>query len=201
MSLQNLLKTLKTVKRSHRPNFSPTPKPYQEITQMISKPLKPSSASKPLSTTTTTFLSNLNPTILLHVLTDPELKSSKCLRFFNFLLHNQSLLSFKPDLQAHLTLICRLLRERRFLDAEKTMKSDLVGQNPRYPFSVIASTVVNCCNDPKVVAKFFNSMLKVYSDCKLFDLVCQDFDYMKNNGIEIDERICTVHLLALKNCV
>ncbi|KAK9997153.1 hypothetical protein SO802_021839 [Lithocarpus litseifolius] len=80
------------------------------------------------------------------------------------------------------------------------MKSDLVCQNPKYPFSVIASTTVSCCNDPKVIGKFFNSMLKVYLDCKLFDLVSQDFDYMKNNGIEIDERTCIVHLLALKSC-
>uniref|UniRef100_A0A2N9FRJ8 Reverse transcriptase domain-containing protein n=1 Tax=Fagus sylvatica TaxID=28930 RepID=A0A2N9FRJ8_FAGSY len=156
--------------------------------------------SKPLNTTTTTFLSNLNPTTLLHVLTDPDLKSSKCLRFFNFLLQNQSLLSFKPDLQAHLTLICRLLRERRFSDAEKTIKSVLVGENLRCPFFLIAPTVENFCNDPIVIAKLFNSMLKVYSDCKMFDLASEVFDFMKNNGIEIDERTCTVHLLALKSC-
>ena len=41
-------------------------------------------------------------------------------------------------------------------------------------------------NDEKVIAKFFNSMLKVYSDCKVFDLVSRVFDYMKDNGIEID---------------
>ena len=126
MSLQKVLNTLKTVKKSHRPNLSLNPTPYQEITQIISKTQNPSSPSKPkplkLNTTTTTFLSNLNPTTLFHVLTDPDLKSSKCLRFFNFLLHNPSLLSFKPDLQAHLTLICRLARERRFSDAEKMIK-------------------------------------------------------------------------------
>ncbi|KAK9992937.1 hypothetical protein SO802_022640 [Lithocarpus litseifolius] len=103
-----------------------------------------------------------------------------------------------PDLQAHLALICRLVRERRFSDAEKMIKFVLVGGNPRYPFSVIAATVGNCCNDEKVIAKFFNSMLKVYSDCKMFDLVSRVFDNMKDNGIEIDESSCTVQLLALK---
>ena len=78
------------------------------------------------------------------------------------------------------------------------IKFVLVGGNPRYPFSVIAATVGNCCNDEKVIAKLFNSMLNVYSDCKMFDLVSRVFDYMKGNGIEIDERTCTVHLLALK---
>ena len=56
-------------------------------------------------------------------------------------------------------------------------------------------------NDEKVIAKFFNSMLKVYSNCIVFDLVSRVFDYMKDNGIEIDERTCTVHLLALKKKV
>ena len=49
--------------------------------------------------------------LLHHVLTDPDLKSSKRLRFFNLNIQNQSPLPFKPDLQAHLTLICRLLKE------------------------------------------------------------------------------------------
>jgi pentatricopeptide repeat protein len=189
MRLQNFLKTLKTVKRGHPPNLAP--KPNHAITEIISKTLNLSAPNA--------FLSNLNPTTLLHVLTDPDLKSSKCLRFFEFLLQNQSFISFKPDLEAHLTLTCRLLRERRFSDAEKTIKFVSVGENSRYPFSVIAPGVGNCCSDPKVMAKFFNSMLKVYSDCKMVDVVSEVFDYMKNNGIGIDEKTCTVHLLALRS--
>ena len=95
----------------------------------------------------------------LHVLTDPDLKSSKCLRFFNLNLQNQSLMSFKPDLQAHLTLICMLLRKRRFSYVKKTIKFVLVGENFRCPFFVIAPTVENWCNDPNVIANLFNSML------------------------------------------
>ena len=48
------------------------------------------------------------------------------------------------------------------------------------------------------MAKFFNLMLKVYSDNGEFGEVSKTFDYMKNNGIKIDERTCTVHLIALK---
>lgn len=108
-------------------------------------------------------------------------------------------MSFKPDLEAHLTLTLRLLRERRFSDAEKKIQSVAVIEYSTYPFSVIAPTVGNCCNDPKVVAKFFNSMLKVYSDCRMFDLVSKVFDYMKIKGIGMDERTCTVHLLTLRS--
>ncbi len=34
----------------------------------------------------------------------------------------------------------------------------------------------------------------------MLDFVLQVFDFMKNNGIEIDEKTCTIHLLALKSC-
>ena len=40
--------------------------------------------------------------------------------------------------------------------------------------------------------------VKVYSDNGKFDQVLEFFGYMKCNGIEIDGRTCTVHLLALK---
>lgn len=41
-------------------------------------------------------------------------------------------------------------------------------------------------------------MLKVYSDMGNFNEISQTFEYMRINGIKIDERTCTVHLLALK---
>ncbi|GLT55237.1 hypothetical protein SLA2020_283780 [Shorea laevis] len=50
MRLQNFLKTLKTVKRSHPPNLSP--KPNQAITEIISKTLNPSAPNPFLSIST-----------------------------------------------------------------------------------------------------------------------------------------------------
>ncbi|KAM1495345.1 hypothetical protein ACFXTH_029718 [Malus domestica] len=76
MSLQNVLRTLKTVK------ITPA-RLYQEFTELISTP------PKPLDATTITLLSNLNPNSLRFILSDPKFRTSKCLLFFNFLLKNQ----------------------------------------------------------------------------------------------------------------
>ncbi|EOY34445.1 Pentatricopeptide repeat-containing protein, putative [Theobroma cacao] len=190
MTLQNFLKTLKTVKKSYPSGLSS--KPYQPLPDFISQFL---TTSKPLDAST---ISDLNPTTFHDILTNPDLKASKCFRFFNLVIKNQSLVSFKPDLQAHLTLTCRLLKARLFSDAEAMLKSVSVDESLRYPFLVIASAVENCCFESKVITKFYNLMLKVYSDNGKFGEVLKTFDYMKNNGIKIDERTCTVHLIALK---
>ncbi|KAM1040438.1 hypothetical protein TB2_029281 [Malus domestica] len=187
MSLQNVLRTLKTVK------ITPA-RLYQEFTELISTP------PKPLDATTITLLSNLNPNSLRFILSDPKFRTSKCLLFFNFLLKNQSLISFKIDLHAHLTILCRLLQTRKFDDAEEILRYVSVDENNRYPFHVIASAVEICCLEPRVRAKLFNSMLKVYSDCENWDRVLETFDHMRNNGIRIDERTCTVHLVTLIRC-
>ncbi|XWS29000.1 hypothetical protein CRYUN_Cryun25bG0119000 [Craigia yunnanensis] len=179
-----------TVKKSSPSTLSS--KPYQHLPDFISKLL---TTSKPLNDSA---LFDLNPTTFHDILINPDLKATKCFRFFNLVVKNQSLVSFKPDLQAHLTLISRLLKARLFSDAEAMLKSVAVDENPRYPFLVIASAVENLCFESKVMATFFNLILKVYSDNGEFGEVSKTFDYMKNNGIKIDERTCTVHLIALK---
>ncbi|GAV62629.1 PPR domain-containing protein/PPR_1 domain-containing protein/PPR_2 domain-containing protein [Cephalotus follicularis] len=186
MSLQNLLKTLKTVKRFQSSKLPP--KPYQEIQEFIPETLH----------VTTANLSSLNTAKLHQILSNPNLKASHCLQFFNYLLKNQTLISFKPDLQAHFTLICKLLKARDFSDAESLLKSLFIGENFRYPLSVVASTIKNCCLESNVEAKLFNLMLNVYSDSGKHDNVCEIFDYMNDGNIKIDEKTCTVHLLALK---
>lgn len=96
-----------------------------------------------------------------------------------------------------MTLICRLLRSRKFTDAEQIFKSISVDENSRYPFHIIASTVEMSCLGPKVKAQLFDLMLKVYSDFEHFDGVLETFEYMMSSGIDIDERTLTVHLIAL----
>ena len=181
MSIPNTIKNLKTVKRAH------PPKPYLKFINVVS-------SKTPMSSS---YLSKLDLETLHLILSDPSVKSSKCLNFFNFLIKNQSFISFKLDLQAHLTLIFRLVKARYFSEAENLFGSVSIDENPRYPFPVIASTVENFCVETITKAKLFN--VKVYSDNGKFDQVLEVFGYMKCNGIEIDGRTCTVHLLALKN--
>ncbi|MBA0622866.1 hypothetical protein Godav_008369 [Gossypium davidsonii] len=190
MTLQNFLNTLKTVKKSSASTLSP--KHFQHLPDFISHFLKPST---PLDASA---LPSLTPTTFRDILSNPDLKASKCFRFFNFVANNQSLLSFKPHLQDHLILISRLLKARLFADAEVMLKTLSVDENLRYPFLVIASAVENCCFESKVTTKLFNFMLKVYSDNGNFSEASKTFDYMKDNGIKINERTCTVHLNTLK---
>ncbi|XP_065869379.1 pentatricopeptide repeat-containing protein At2g28050 [Euphorbia lathyris] len=187
MASQKFFVTLKTVKRNRLSFLSP--KSCQEISRSISEALiSPSS----------TFLSNLNSAQLHQILSNPHIQPLKCLRFFNLISGNQSSIPFKADLQAHLTLISRLLEGRRFSEAENLLKSVSIEESSRYPFPLLASTIEKCCCfELKVTAKLFNLMLKVYSGNNKFYRVLETFDHMKNNGINIDERTCTMHLLAL----
>ncbi|KAL5565756.1 hypothetical protein UlMin_028920 [Ulmus minor] len=189
-SLPNILRNLKTAKK-----FYP-PKPYLQIVNAISQ----TQVSSPpnLDPTAISFLSDLNPTSLLLILSDPNVRTSKGFKFLHFLLKNQSLISFKPDFQSHLILICRLLGARRFSEAQNLFGSVLIGENSRCPFPIIAFAVDFCCDETKIKAKLFNLMLKVYSDSGKFVEVLWVFDYMKSNGIRIDERTCTMHLITLK---
>lgn len=189
MSANNFLRTLKNVERIY------APKPYQNLVNLISRnPL--SSPPKLLDSTSTSLLSKLSPTTLRLILSDPNLTSSTCLHFFSFLLKNQSSISFRPDLHAHMTLICKLLKGRNFTEAENLFRSASLGET--HPFPGFASAIEVCCYDPRIKAKLLNLMLKVYSDMGNFNEISQTFEYMRINGIKIDERTCTVHLLALK---
>ncbi|PON66543.1 hypothetical protein PanWU01x14_109650 [Parasponia andersonii] len=133
MSIQNIIKNLKTVKKLH---LHP-PKRYQEILNVVSS--KP-----PMSgSSTSSSLSNL-------VLADPRVKSSTCLKFFNFLIKNQSFISFKPDLQAQWTLIGRLVKARNFSQAENLFRSVSIHESSGYPFADIASPVEIFCDETLV---------------------------------------------------
>ncbi|XP_022943381.1 pentatricopeptide repeat-containing protein At2g28050 [Cucurbita moschata] len=189
MSIPNLLKTLKTVKGNCQSN--PSSKPLAEIISTILAPA-------PFDSTESCFISQLNPHVFTSILSNPNLRSSECFHFFDFCLKNQPLMSFTPDLQAHLTVICRLLKARMFSDAASLLKTVSIDGNLRYSFAIIASTVESCCQERKVKVKFFNFMLALYSESGFFDSVSETFSYMKNNGIMIDEQSCTVHLLSLK---
>ncbi|KAF4351433.1 hypothetical protein G4B88_024814 [Cannabis sativa] len=185
MSIRKVIPNLKTVKMLH------PPKPFLEILNVVC-------SNTPMSSSSFSSISNLDLKTLHLILSDPYVNDSNCLKLFNFVIKNQSLISFKPDLQAHLTLFRRLVEARNFSQAENLFRSVLIDENSRYPFPAITSTLEILCETSLIKAKSFNVMLKVYSDSGKFDQVLEVFDYMKNNGIEIDGRTCTVHLLTLK---
>ncbi|XP_030503304.2 pentatricopeptide repeat-containing protein At2g28050 [Cannabis sativa] len=185
MSIRKVIPNLKTVKMLH------PPKPFLEILNVVC-------SNTPISSSSFSSISNLDLKTLHLILSDPYVNDSNCLKLFNFVIKNQSLISFKPDLQAHLTLFRRLVEARNFSQAENLFRSVLIDENSRYPFPAITSTLEILCETSLIKAKSFNVMLKVYSDSGKFDQVLEVFDYMKNNGIEIDGRTCTVHLLTLK---
>ncbi|CAN1253023.1 Pentatricopeptide repeat-containing protein At2g28050 [Linum perenne] len=185
MSIRSCLKTLKPTRKSF--NL------LREIPPSISKTLDSSDPSIAAD------FSDLTPSKLLQILSHPAVKPSECLHFFNSVIENQSSVSFVPDLQANLTLIGRLLNGKRFTEAEHLLKGLTVDQIERYPFPVVASSVENLENlKPRVVGKLFNVMMNVYSVNERFEQVLESFDYMERNGIEIDERTCTLHLIVLK---
>ncbi|OWM73775.1 pentatricopeptide repeat-containing protein At2g28050 [Punica granatum] len=197
--LQSFLRTLRTAKKGLRPhNLSPLL--CQETLELISGS-PPSISSFSSSSSLTAFLSELDLPSLRRLLSDHYIPSSTCLNLFNFLLRSPPpSLSFQPDLRSHLILICRLLKATNFSEAVKLMKSVLVDQILAHPFPLIADELWSCPAKPRTVAKFFNLMLQVYSENRLFGEALMAFDYMKGNGIEINERTCTMHLLALKRC-
>ncbi|ESQ51270.1 hypothetical protein EUTSA_v10016624mg [Eutrema salsugineum] len=182
MTLQSFLKTLKTAKRTYPFSIYKLLIDSSSINQALDSPKQP--------------LSDLNLSTLRRILSDPDVKSWKCVSLFRFVLENPSLFSFKPDLQTHLSLTLRVLSERKFSDAQKLLKKPEI---LRYPFRDIASSVVDeCVFETKVVARLFNSMIMVYSDKERFDEVVEVFEFMKNNEVKIDEKALTLHLLNLK---
>ncbi|XP_010510703.1 PREDICTED: pentatricopeptide repeat-containing protein At2g28050 [Camelina sativa] len=186
MTLQSFLKTLKTAKRTYPFSINKLLLDSSSINQTLDSPEKP--------------LSDLNLSTFRRILSDPDVKSWKCVSLFNFILESPSLFSFQPDLRAHLSLAFRVLSERRFSDAQKLMKPVAIDDILRYPFITIVSAFVDecgCC-ETRVVARFFNSMVMVYSDNDKFDEVVEVFKYMKNSEVKIDEKTCTLHLLNLK---
>ncbi|CAH2060362.1 unnamed protein product [Thlaspi arvense] len=182
MTLKSLLKTLKTAKRTYPFSVHKLLIDSSSINQTLDSPKQP--------------ISDLNPSTLRRIISDPDVKSWKCLSLFRFILENPSLFSFYPDLRTHLSLTLRVLSERKFSDAQKLLKPEIL----RYPFRDIASSgaIDECGFKKKVVARFFNSMLTVYSENGKFDEAVEVFEYMKNNEVTIDEKALTSHLLNLK---
>ncbi|KAK4706672.1 hypothetical protein R3W88_033772 [Solanum pinnatisectum] len=193
MSLQKVLQNLRTLKKWQIPN--PRLHPRAKIADTIIN-----TVLSPIVIAPSTLLSNLTPNLILLILSDPHINTPKCLDFFNFLLLNQSFITFKIGVETHLTLVCRLVKEGYFEDAETLLVLVPNIETFRCPFAVIASFFENHNVPSKFASKIFNLLLKALSDNGKFNEALEIFMYMKLNAIEINERTCTVHLINLLKC-
>nr|GLL43119.1 pentatricopeptide repeat-containing protein At2g28050 [Ipomoea trifida] len=191
MSLHKLLQNLNTVKRCRNlPNFSIHHNRAKIGDAIINTVLS--------AHHTPTLLSKLTPNLVHLIISDPHLKTPKCIEFLGFLIKNQSLVSFDLNFDAHLTLVCRLAKAQEFADAEALLGALSSLENFRY--TVLASFIESRDVSLRIASKVFNWLLKAYSDNREFGKALEIFDYMRNNGIEINERTCTVHLIELMKC-
>ncbi|KAH0657872.1 hypothetical protein KY289_026620 [Solanum tuberosum] len=193
MSLQKVLQNLRTLKKWQIPN--PSLHPRAKIADTIIN-----TVLSPIVIAPSTLLSNLTPNLILLILSDPHINTPKCLDFFNFLMLNQSFITFKIGVETHLTLVCRLVKEGYFEDAETLLVLVPNIETFRCPFAVIASFFENHNVPSKFASKIFNLLLKALSDNGKFNEALEIFMYMKLNAIEINERTCTVHLINLLKC-
>lgn len=167
MTLQSFLKTLKATKRTY-------PCSIYNLICSSSTTQSPNSPEKPIS--------DLSLSTLRRIVSDPDIKSSKRVSFFRFILENPSLFSFRPDLRTHLSLSLRVLSERKFSVARELLNPDVL----RYPFRDIASGALDDCGgfEKKVVARLFNSMITVYSDSGRYDEVVEVFECMRSRSMK-----------------
>nr|VDC98523.1 unnamed protein product [Brassica rapa] len=168
MTLQSFLKTLKTTKRTYPSSIHNLLICSSSTTQCPTSPEKP--------------ISDLTLSTLRRIVSDPDIKSSKRVSFFRFILENPSLFSFRPDLRTHLSLSLRVLSERKFSVARELLNPDVL----RYPFRDIASGALDDCGgfEKKVVARLFNSMITVYSDSGRYDEVVEVFECMRSRSMK-----------------
>ncbi|CAH9096931.1 unnamed protein product [Cuscuta epithymum] len=188
MSLQKFLQNLNTVKRCH----NNLPKPHLHQAAKIGDATINAVLAGHRSTA---ILPKLTPTLVHLITSDPHLKTPKCIEFLSFLLKNQSLMSFELNFDAHLTLICRLARAKEFSLAEGILGS--ISNLKSFRYTILASFIENHAVSLRISSKVFNWLLKAYSDNQEFEKASEIFDHMVVNGIKINERTCTIHLIDL----
>ncbi|CAH9144726.1 unnamed protein product [Cuscuta epithymum] len=169
-----------------------------EIANSIFKTL---TRSRGLDISPSLLISGINSHVVHTVLSHPHIPHLACFNFFRFLLNNNSSSTFnKPDLHAHVTLALRLFRARMFAEGKEILESVAVDDRlSSRPVSQVADFArEKTGNNPKLVAKLMDMLLRVYVDHMKLKEAMEVFDYMNNNELLIDERSCMVFLLAAK---
>ncbi|VFQ96579.1 unnamed protein product [Cuscuta campestris] len=195
MSLQKFLQNLNTVKRCH--SVYDLPKPHLQhstkIGDAIINAVLVNHHASPAA-----LLPKLTPSLVHLIVSDPHLNTPKCIEFLSFLEKNQSLMSFQLNFDAHLSLVCRLAEAKEFQVAESILGA--VSNHESFRYSVLAAFIETHDVSLRVASKVFNWLLKAYSDNQKFGMALEILDYMIINGVEINERTCTVHLIKLMEC-
>lgn len=132
MAVQKVLQNLRTLKKRQIPNTHLHHR--AKIADTIIN-----AVLNPIVIAPSTLLSNLTPNLIYLILSDPHINTPKCLHFFNFLLLNQSFITFKIGVETHLTLACRLVKKGYFEYAETLLFLVPNIETFRYPFTVKAS--------------------------------------------------------------
>ncbi|XP_023753083.1 pentatricopeptide repeat-containing protein At2g28050 [Lactuca sativa] len=193
MSIQKTLQNLKCIKKyGNLPTNT-----HRKVAEVVI-----SYASKTTTNTETpaAVFSTLTSDTVRLVLSDRRIKTRECLSFFNVISENRSLIPFTIEIEHYVTLIHRAINSRKFEDAETLINSLANDGNLRYPFSDVVSLAESQGFDSRILSTLFNLMLKVYSDSGKFFAAFETFNYMRNNGITIDERTCGIYLTALLRC-
>ncbi|CAI0452861.1 unnamed protein product [Linum tenue] len=178
MSIRSCLKNLNTVKKRLRLPLLHQ-EPYRELPPSIAKTLDPLSSSPP---SPAAALSYLSPSKLLQILADPAVKPTEGYQFFNWVLENLSSVSFIPDPQAHLTLVCRLLEVKRFPEPENILKSLIIDQKDSRAVEIDERTCT-----------LYLLVLKKNQEMKLLAL-------MKNQETPCDERTYKILIDGYVSC-
>ncbi|KAJ1401692.1 Tetratricopeptide-like helical domain superfamily [Sesbania bispinosa] len=144
------------------------------------------------------LISCITPHVTHHVLSDPTLPPHSCLAFFHFLRTQHSHIAHKPDLKAHLILLSRLFKARKFASMKSILNGLVTNVEIHCPVSGIVSLVDEC--EPHFVEKLCDMLFRVCADNRLFQEAFRVFDYVEEKGLVIEERSCFVLLLALKKC-
>ncbi|KAK6942798.1 LOW QUALITY PROTEIN: Pentatricopeptide repeat [Dillenia turbinata] len=184
------LKVFKTLRRVFSVN--PTLAPNQRIAKNICTILKYSDLK---SLKSKNLLSDLNSEVIHLVLSNPYLKIQSCLYFFKFLQRNLTFCSYKPDLQAYVIL---KVKSKKVCRSKNYVEFCCCYDNLGFPVSVIADLVDEYDYEKMISPKLLDTLFRVSADDELFNEALEFFHYMKNNGVELEERSCMVFLRALK---
>ncbi|KAI3942920.1 hypothetical protein MKW92_046066 [Papaver armeniacum] len=175
---QKLLKTLRSVLTSDT-----SIKTNHEIANKISEALKTLGCKSLLQPNNFPLLSNLNTDIIHLLVSNPLLKPTTCLDFFNFLNdENKRFLTpptYEHDLQTYITLSLRLFKDRKFRMAKCFLNHVAIHENLNCPVSVTASLVENLCKDSDTLSEFFDMLFRVYLEQNMFE---EAFQFMVVGG-------------------
>ncbi|KAL4576977.1 hypothetical protein LXL04_013078 [Taraxacum kok-saghyz] len=196
MLLQKTLQNLRSIKKFG--NLPTTTQAATQTARQIAEVIISSASQTPTTTEApAALLSTLTPEIVKSVLSDQCIKTKDCLSFFDVISKNTSLIPFTIQVEHYVKIIYRAIKSRRLEEAESLLNTVANDGNLRCTFSHLVALAESQGFDSKNSSKILNLILKVYSDNGKFVAAFETFNYMRNNVIAIDERLCSIYLITL----